>query len=73
MASISDDTLAWVASKTIDGEWHRAKVVTTTEDGTVTLETLDEKEMHTALSEVRDNRHARMCTARIILGMASVS
>ena len=45
-------TTAWVPSKTVDGEWHLAKVVAQGEDGQVTLETLDTKETHTQPSDV---------------------
>jgi hypothetical protein len=44
---MAEDTRAWVASKTIDGEWKEARVVSTGEGGVVTLETLEGKEQHT--------------------------
>ena len=49
-------TTAWVPSKTVDGEWHLAKVVAQGEDGQVTLETLDTKETHTQPSDVSGRR-----------------
>ena len=48
----SDQTTAWVPSKTVDGEWHLAKVVAQGEDGMVTLETIDTQESHTQPSDV---------------------
>jgi hypothetical protein len=45
------ETQAWVASKTVDGEWHRARVVSQ-QDGQATLVTLDTEETHTVPSDV---------------------
>ena len=45
------ETHAWVASKTVDGEWHRARVVSQ-QDGQATLVTLDTEETHTVSSDV---------------------
>ena len=44
----SEETRAWVASKTVDGEWHEARVASQGPDGTVELVTLETKEQHTA-------------------------
>ena len=41
MASEESATLCWVADKSVDGEWHRARIVSQNEDGAVTLETLE--------------------------------
>jgi hypothetical protein len=46
-----ESTHAWVPSKTVDGEWLQA-VVVSQGDGQVTLETLETKESHTQSSEV---------------------
>ena len=44
MASEESATLCWVADKSVDGEWHRARIVSQNEDGAVTLETIEAQE-----------------------------
>lgn len=45
------ETHAWVASKTVDGDWLRARV-TEQVDGQATLVTLETNETHTVPSDV---------------------
>ena len=47
-----EQTLAWVASKEVDGEWLQAAVVSQSDEaGMVTLETLESKEKHTCAAD----------------------
>ena len=47
----SETTFVWVADKAVDGEWHRAKVVQQSTDGSVTVETLETNEQVETTSE----------------------
>ena len=50
--SADASTLAWVASKTVDGEWVQAQVISQ-EDGTATLKCIETGEVHNCSTDVR--------------------